>query len=124
MNCPYCGSPVDFVDSEKIYGKSYGMAYVCSKYPKCRAWVGAHKNGGAPLGTLANDELRLLRMTCHRLFDPLWKSGKIKRPEAYRVMRKLMDLSKAECHIAMFNEVRCKVFICKIKWYLKNKVAA
>ncbi len=123
MICPYCGAPVDFCDSQRVYGKPYGMIYVCSRYPKCRAWVGAHKNGGMPLGTLANDDLRRLRMKAHNLFDPLWKTGKMKRVDAYRLIRKLMELPKAECHIAMFNEVRCKVFINKIREYLKNDVS-
>ncbi len=120
MICPYCGSQVDFCDSKRVYGKSYGMVYVCSRYPECRAWVGAHRNGGMPLGTLANDDLRRLRMSAHRLFDPLWKSGKMKRPIAYRLMRRLMELPKAECHIGMMNEVRCKVFINKLREYLKK----
>ncbi len=120
MNCPYCGSPVLFVDSKLVYGKSYGMGYVCSRYPECDAYVGAHRNGGAPMGTLANSKLRTLRMHAHRIFDPLWKSGKMKRPIAYRLMRTLMDLPKAECHIGMMDDKRCKEFIGKIKEYLKN----
>jgi hypothetical protein len=120
VNCPYCGSPVDFCDSKRIYGKSYGMVYVCSKYPECRAWVMAHRNGGEPMGILANDELRTLRKYAHKLFDPLWQSGKMKRPIAYRLMRTLMDLPTSECHIGMMNEIRCKVFIGKILEYLKK----
>ena len=38
--CPYCGKPTEFVDSSVIYGRSYGMIYLCRD---CRAYVGVHK---------------------------------------------------------------------------------
>lgn len=40
--CDYCGRRAEFVDSKVIYGKSYGMIYLC----RCRpgyAYVGVHK---------------------------------------------------------------------------------
>ena len=30
--CPYCNSPVRFEDSKIIYGKSYGMVYICHAF--------------------------------------------------------------------------------------------
>lgn len=27
--CPYCGKPTEYVDSSIIYGRSYGMIYLC-----------------------------------------------------------------------------------------------
>lgn len=38
--CPYCGKPTEYVDSSVIYGRSYGMIYLCRD---CRAYVGVHK---------------------------------------------------------------------------------
>lgn len=35
--CPYCEKPAEFVDSSVIYGRSYGMIYLCRK---CGAYVG------------------------------------------------------------------------------------
>ena len=29
--CPYCGRQAEYVDSKVIYGRSYGMAYLCRK---------------------------------------------------------------------------------------------
>jgi hypothetical protein len=37
--CPYCNQESQFVDSSVIYGKSYGMIYLCSD---CDAYVGCH----------------------------------------------------------------------------------
>lgn len=120
MNCPYCGAPVVFTDSSKVYKRSYGMVYVCSRFPECDAYVGAHKGSGAPLGTLAGGLLRRLRVEAHGLFDPLWQTGGMKRHEAYRLMRTLIDVPKHEAHIAMMNEERCKQFITKLREYLRE----
>lgn len=27
--CPYCGNRTEYVDSSVIYGRSYGMIYLC-----------------------------------------------------------------------------------------------
>ena len=46
--CDYCGRRAEFVDSKVIYGKSYGMIYLCRCCPGY-AYVGVHK--GTDLGT-------------------------------------------------------------------------
>ena len=38
--CPYCGQQAEYVDSKVIYGRSYGMAYLCRN---CDAYVGVHR---------------------------------------------------------------------------------
>ena len=38
--CPYCGNRTEYVDSSVIYGRSYGMIYLCWD---CMAYVGVHK---------------------------------------------------------------------------------
>lgn len=53
--CPYCKEQTEYVDSACIYGKSYGMIYLCRK---CDAYVGVHKGTNKALGRLANKELR------------------------------------------------------------------
>ena len=58
--CDYCGRQAEYVDSKVVYGKSYGMMYLCRN---CMAYVGVHKGTDKPLGRLANAELRY------------WKSG-------------------------------------------------
>ena len=35
--CPYCGKEAELIDSSVIYGRSYGMAYICFG---CDAYVG------------------------------------------------------------------------------------
>lgn len=67
MECPYCTGPVGFTTSKLFYGNDYGInIYVC--YP-CDAYVGTHGKGKTPKGTLANKQLRSLRMIAHSIFD-------------------------------------------------------
>lgn len=114
--CPYCGSPVELKDSEIIYKKSYGMVWICSKYPKCETFVGTHKaDGKTPLGTLANKPLRELRKKCHNeYFDPIWKNKEMSRDDAYKLMQRLMDLPADKAHIGMFNIDQCTQLIKKL----------
>ena len=111
VTCPYCGSEAELVDSKIIYGRSYGMIYLCSNYPACEALVGAHKQSLKPLGRLANAELRSLRKKAHRFFDPLWKSGRMPREKAYAWLGKQMGIPKKLTHIAYFDEEQCRKVI-------------
>lgn len=105
--CPYCGNHALLVDSSRIYKQSYGMMWLCEP---CDAYTGVHKSSPrfAPLGTLAKYELRELRKQVHAIFDPLWKKGKMTRNEAYAWLANRLGITKDVCHVAMFDEARCK----------------
>ena len=106
--CPYCTEPAELVDSSVIYGKSYGMMYLCKD---CDAYVGCHKGGARALGTLANPHLRSLRKKCHHLFDPIWEmlvfdhglSKPKARAIAYEWLGGMMYIDANDCHIGMFD---------------------
>jgi len=110
IKCPYCGGFAELKDSSVVYGKSYGNIYVCENYPKCDSYVGVHKRNNKPLGSLASQYLRELRVSCHIEFDKLW-TGKenryVERKKAYKWLRGCMGLSKYKAHIAKFNEEQC-----------------
>ena len=114
--CPYCGSECVIRDSECIYGRSYGMALVCSRYPQCDSYVGCHRGTSRPLGTPANATLRAARNEAHRLFDPMWKQRGMKRKEAYAWLAAKLGIPFDACHIAMFDLEACRrvVEVCKI----------
>lgn len=115
MICPYCNEKAVFMTTEEYYGKDYGTnMYVCRP---CDATVGTHGRTKNPKGTLANKELRQLRMEVHAIFDPLWKSGKMMRHNAYAVLQKLMNLPKEKAHIGMFNKEQCLEALEKLKAY-------
>ena len=106
MICPYCNKEAGFVDNKIVYGKRYGNSYMMYVCLDCDARVGVHLNNpDRPLGTMANKELRKLRMECHNSFDKLWKSGYLKRKEAYKYLSELM--STDEAHIGQFNKDEC-----------------
>ena len=108
VQCPYCGQPAKLVDSALVYGgRSYGMIWDCRP---CDAYVGTHKNSkdNAPLGRLANKELREWKKRAHAVFDHLWKSGQMTRPQAYKHLQKIMGMSAGEAHIGMFDVTGCK----------------
>lgn len=108
--CPYCGKKAEYVDTIEIYGKSYGMAYLCRP---CDAYVGVHDGTDTPLGRLANRELRRWRNRAHAAFDPLWQQGpyRRRRNDAYAWLAGKMGLTKEETHIAMFDVEQCKQVI-------------
>lgn len=96
MNCPYCDKVAIWTENKAIYGNNYGKSYMCYYCKPCDAYVGCHNNTRKPLGTMANAETREWRKTAHAAFDPIWKSGKMSRSKAYRILSK--SLGK-EIHI-------------------------
>lgn len=114
--CPYCKNPTEWVDSKVIYGRSYGMMFLCAP---CDAYVGCHNGGGGrhSMGRLANKSLREAKKAAHSYFDKLWRSGGMSRKEAYAWLRLQMDIPAELCHIGMFDEKLCArvVALCKGK---------
>ena len=111
VTCPYCGNPAKLVDSATIYrGKSYGMIWDCRP---CDAYVGVHKESKdhAPLGRLANKELREWKVRAHDKFDILWQSGAMTRKDAYAHLQKIMDMPSSVAHIGKFTVEECKKLV-------------
>jgi ssDNA-binding Zn-finger/Zn-ribbon topoisomerase 1 len=116
MKCPYCGSKAELRNSSIIYGKDYGMMYICNNYPLCDSYVGIHKRSFKPLGTLANKELRLLRSQAHTYFDAIWKYRKKQgdryaRKKGYKWLSKKLNTKLKYTHIGMFDKNRCNKVI-------------
>lgn len=106
--CPYCNVPAVFVSSTKVYGRFYGMLWLCPNYPTCDTYVGCHRKSNLPFGTMANKELRQARMNAHSAFDRLWNGGAMRRDEAYEGLAKRMGIPASQCHIAMFDLEQCR----------------
>jgi len=107
--CPYCRKPSVLVDSTVIYGpgSNYGMFWRCAP---CNAYVGTHKSSPwhAPLGRLANGELRAWKIKAHAAFDPLWRSGLMTRTEAYDKLAEILNIPRGRAHIGMFDPAQCR----------------
>lgn len=80
-------------------------------WKRYKATHGAHANSGEPLGTPANKETKEWRMKAHKIFDNLWKSGKMKRQEAYKWMQINLALDSRDAHIGKFDIDTCKWLI-------------
>ena len=110
--CPYCECKTEYVDSAVVYGRSYGMIYLCRK---CDAYVGVHKGTSNALGRLANAELRHWKKEAHKYFDALWQKKMTKgftkheaRGGAYKWLSKEMGLHIDLTHIGMMDVEQCK----------------
>lgn len=124
--CSYCGNPAQLVTGEKIYPSWPNLKD--SKYWRCEpcgAYVGCHPAnqrhgmiGIEPMGTLANAELRSARMKAHAEFDPLWKSKRRTRKQAYKWLADSMGIHEKDAHIGLFNIEQCQkvVQLCKGLW--------
>ena len=106
--CSYCGSPSECRNSSVIYGRSYGLAWVCANYPTCDAYVGCHPDTAIPLGRLADKALRIAKSAVHRRFDPIWRGRQLSRERAYAWLAERLGIATGECHIGLFDEPTCQ----------------
>lgn len=121
--CPYCGSPIVLRSADGIYrdNKSNTMLYVCSKYPECDAYVRIREgSGNIPVGSLANGELRALRIEAHRHFDRIHQTGLMSKQEAYAWLSHILASPMAYAHIGQLGEYYCNVVIDESKRFLDN----
>lgn len=67
----------------------------------CGNYVGCHhktKQPTTPLGCIATPEIKDARQKIHRILDPIWRSGRMSRREAYRKVSDAMG--QADYHTA------------------------
>lgn len=82
--------------------------------PVCANFVSTHKKTGFPMGVIANQEMKRLRMSIHSVLDPLWKNKMIKRKELYCIMSAKMGI--VQYHTAFLRSVEeCRVALSAAK---------
>ncbi len=115
--CPYCGHSAELVTSAEVYPRAiqdYGQFWMC--WP-CNAYVGCHKNSRrhAPLGRLANAELRDWKKKAHAAFDPVWRESDWTRDEGYKWLTGEMGRAQG-VHIGFMDVSECRhvVNICTV----------
>lgn len=111
--CPYCGSHAVLRSADGIYMKNprESMLYVCKNYPDCDAYVRVHPGTTLPMGTLANKQLRTLRMEVHRYFDQIYIRGIMSKPDAYHWLSDVLCLPFLQTHIGQMGEYYCNKVI-------------
>lgn len=118
--CDYCGEGATLVTGLVIYPHRPDLYHLRFWKCDCRnAYVGCHAKGAkigngvvsdgtAPLGRLADSELRAWKSKAHAAFDPLWKGGELSRSKAYEFLSQKMGIDKDQCHIGQFDVEACK----------------
>ena len=108
--CPYCNGKVECLKNSEVYnGKEYGdwpWVYVCENRD---AYVGLHPFTAMPLGTLANEPLRLWRSKAKKAFYGwAYVTGIRDRKISYPILAEKMGIPLAEAHFGWFDLDRCK----------------
>lgn len=126
--CPYCDRAAELVTGAEIYPHRhdlFGLKFW--RCEPCGAHVGCHKagawipelhcasDGTIPLGRLANAELRRVKARAHAAFDPLWKSRRMSRREAYTWLARELAISVPNCHIGAFDLPQCFAVIAAVE---------
>ncbi|KQQ39082.1 hypothetical protein ASF58_23360 [Methylobacterium sp. Leaf125] len=127
--CPACGVAARLTNGAEVYPNCRELAdrpiWKCEVCPD--AYVGCHQGTKEPLGTPAGPELRKARIILHRdMVDPLWqeadRSGEYHpenesarklirhaaRGRVYAYLAAGLDLTRDECHVAMFSLEQCR----------------
>ncbi len=122
IRCPHCGAIAVLRPASEIYHdpERTDRLYVCSNYPRCESYVSTYPGTNVPMGTLANGDLRNLRIKAHRKFDAVWKSRIMSRENAYRWISEMFSIPLRDAHIAMFGEYRCRELIRECDRVLAN----
>ncbi len=130
IHCPYCGSPAVCRPASTVYGAStidrQSFLYVCSNWPSCDSYVGAHKRDRRPMGTLANSRLRHKRILTHHALKRLQKQQHMDRWATYVWLQARLSLDEEYAHIGMFSEQMCSqvISLCQDSMKLLPKTAA
>lgn len=88
--CPTCGQPA------KLSAGKFGTKAEC-----CGLWSW----NGKPL---VSGETHRWRIFAHAAFDPLWKSGRMKRGTAYARLADVMGMTRQDCHISLMTADQAK----------------
>ena len=115
--CPYCNGKSEIRSLRDVTGSENAMGYVfvCRHYPACDSYVKMNEQTGKPLGTMANKQLRSLRIEAHRQLYRLYADGSMSRNEAYEWMASVMNIPRQEAHIGLFQEYYCRKVIALAK---------
>lgn len=128
--CPYCWGETEYIDSSYVYGRSYGMIYICKP---CDAYVGVHRGTDRALGRLADRELRSAKRRAHYYFDQIAKtslineiysdyiSGMSNRSKAYKWLAGRLGIEERLCHIGMMDVGQCEEVVEICRPYLVNR---
>lgn len=122
LKCPYCGRAAVLKPAAYVYGDRAMDEYIyaCAGYPACDSYVGVHRETLKPKGTLANGDLRNLRIRAHKLLSQLWLNGIMTKKQAYRWIGYKFALTEDQAHIGSFSKYMCGQLMDECRKALEN----
>lgn len=121
--CNYCRRPAELYSGREVYPHREDLFqrrfWVC--WP-CQAWTGCRQEGdlSAPLGPLANEELRQARYEAHQAFETLWKTGEMTREQAYAWLAEALNMDPRLCRINNLNVAECHAAVSMAKARMRD----
>jgi hypothetical protein len=86
------------------------------KCDDCGQFVGCHhktKDKTKPLGVIPSQEIKSIRSEIHRILDPIWKMGKMRRSDLYKLLTKRLG---RQYHTAGLRSVdEAEMIVCEVK---------
>ncbi len=79
------------------------------KCDACQNYVGCHHKTSTPtqpLGCIPTKQIKNARQEIHKILDPIWQSGKMKRGEVYNIITKRTGRRYHTAHIRSVEEAR------------------
>lgn len=112
IHCCQCQTKVDarltngaeiYPHREDLYDLPFWKCDACGNHVGCH-----HKTRDRtrPLGNIPNKEIRNARQHIHRILDPLWKEGRIKRGALYDKLSAALGYEYHTAEIANLTEAR------------------
>ena len=113
VRCPYCGAPVKMVPESEMNFRFHAKGpnkrdfyWVCTNYPECDAYIPADNTTKRPTGTLANAELRHMRMMIHYWQVILTMEGIMSRASFVRTMASILNIRNFNMvHVGEFTKM-------------------
>jgi len=114
IECSKCGQELSLTHGP------FGPFLQCRGYPQCDITQGCDRRGN-PLGAQSDAPTRDARKSAHRVFDVLWKHGRMTRTEAYAWLADQLGLSQEQTHIRLFDVPTCMKVISVVQEALKQE---
>lgn len=114
--CCTCNKKVEarLTDGREVYPHRedlYSLPFW--KCDTCKNYVGCHHktdNPTNPLGNIPTKELKNARQHIHKILDPLWRSGRYKRNQIYKILSDKMGFKYHTAKLKNIEEAR-KVYL-------------
>lgn len=119
-DCIECGAAANLTDGKVIYPHRPDLYAKRFWRCDCGAYCGCHGMTTEPLGNPCGPATRKARSAAHAAFDPLWKSRRLKRSEAYKWLAKAMKMHPAQCHIGMMTADQARQVVARVRTYLEQ----